>query len=97
MGRYASYTAAFKLKAIEYALEHGNRAASRHFGFNEFCVRYWRRQQDELETTGKTRRAFRGPKTGKFLAFESSLLEYIKARRADGCVVSIDFINATAS
>lgn len=96
MGRYASYTAAFKLKAIEYALEHGNRAASRHFGVNEFCVRYWRRQHDELKTTGKTRRAFRGPKTGKFPAVESSLLEYIKARRADGCAVSIDLIRNQA-
>lgn len=43
MGRNASYTAAFKLKAKEYAIEHGNRAAGRHFGVTDFNVRYWSR------------------------------------------------------
>lgn len=37
---YTSYTAALKLKAIEYAIEHGNCATSRPFGINEFSERY---------------------------------------------------------
>lgn len=65
MGRYASYTAAFKLKAVEYALEHGNCATRRYFGVNEFCVRYWRRQLDKLKTT----------KRGEFPGVETSLLK----------------------
>ncbi|KAH8022290.1 hypothetical protein HPB51_023195 [Rhipicephalus microplus] len=64
MGKYASYTAGFKLKAVQYALEHGNRAASRHFGVGETSIRYWRDQEKKLKATKKTRRAFRGAKTG---------------------------------
>uniref|UniRef100_A0A147BLR1 Putative pogo transposable element n=1 Tax=Ixodes ricinus TaxID=34613 RepID=A0A147BLR1_IXORI len=92
MGRYSNYTAAFKLKAIDYAIEHGNRAASRHFGVNEFNVRYWRRQHGELQATNRTRRAFRGPKTGKFPRIETLLMDYVKALRADGCAVSIELL-----
>lgn len=58
--------AGFKLKVVDYALEHGNRAAGRHFGVAEVRVRYWRKQHDKLRATNRERRAFRGPKTGKF-------------------------------
>jgi transposase-like protein len=35
----ASYDAAFKLKLIKYAEEHGNRAADREFGVSEKLIR----------------------------------------------------------
>lgn len=53
MGKNASYTAAFKLKAIEYAIEHGNRAAGRHFGVTDFNVRYWSRARTYDDEIGR--------------------------------------------
>uniref|UniRef100_A0A1E1X208 Putative pogo transposable element n=1 Tax=Amblyomma aureolatum TaxID=187763 RepID=A0A1E1X208_9ACAR len=88
MGRYASYTAGFKLKVVEHALEHGNRAAGRHFSVDPVRVRYWRNQQDELRATKKDRRAFRGPKQGKFPRVEEEVLSYVKRLRNEGCAVS---------
>lgn len=78
MRRYASYTAAFKLKVIEYACdgiqeEHGNCGTSRHFSINEYNVRIWRQQHEELKATKKTRQAFRSPKMGNFPQIETPL------------------------
>ena len=44
----ASYTAAFKLRLIVYAVSHGNRAAGRQFSIDESCVRRWRSQHERL-------------------------------------------------
>ena len=38
-----SYQADFKLKAIRFAIEHGNRAAAREFNVNKSMVRKWRK------------------------------------------------------
>ena len=38
-----AYDAAFKLKAINLAVEEGNRAAACYLGINESMVRRWRR------------------------------------------------------
>ncbi|KAH8035938.1 hypothetical protein HPB51_013479 [Rhipicephalus microplus] len=94
MGRYASFTAAFKLKALDYALEHGNHAAGRHFGIDEIRIRYWKKQRDMLMTTNSMRWAFRGPKSGKFPDIEKAVLEYVKDMRKDGYAVSLDMIRA---
>ncbi|TWW62659.1 hypothetical protein D4764_04G0013060 [Takifugu flavidus] len=40
-----AYEAYFKLQAIEYTAENGNRAAARHFNVNESMVRKWRKQE----------------------------------------------------
>lgn len=96
MGKYASYTAGFKLKAVEYALEHGNRAASRHFGVGETSIRYWKDQEEKLKATKKTRRAFRGAKTGKYPNVEEQLVRHIRELRQDGCAVSLDIVQTEA-
>lgn len=96
MGRNVSYTAGFKLKAVEYALKHGNRAAGRHFRIEEVRVRYWRKQEDKLRTTNRDRRAFRGPKTGKFPDVEEEVLQYVRDLRKEGCVVSHEMIRTQA-
>ena len=59
-----NYNAAFKLKAIQYAKEHGNREAGKQFGFDESLVRAWRKQEDQLQQTNKQKRAFRGKTQG---------------------------------
>jgi len=48
------YTATFKLEAISYAKEHGNRATGRHLGISEKLVRDWRKQEDQLRMTKKS-------------------------------------------
>ncbi|OOZ66168.1 hypothetical protein BOW47_12420, partial [Solemya velum gill symbiont] len=55
----SSYDAAFKLKAVEFAEENGNRAAGRKFDISEKLVRDWRKQKEELLEMPKTKRARR--------------------------------------
>ncbi|KAJ4433064.1 hypothetical protein ANN_15321 [Periplaneta americana] len=74
--RYSSHTASFKLKVIAYAETHGNRAAGREFTVPEFNIRYWRKQKQALQETNASRKAFRGPKSGKFPDLEDKLLGY---------------------
>ncbi|XP_019717182.1 heterogeneous nuclear ribonucleoprotein U-like protein 1 isoform X2 [Hippocampus comes] len=54
-----AYEAQFKLRAIGYADEHGNRAAARVFNINESMVRKWRKQENELRKVKKTKLSFR--------------------------------------
>jgi transposase-like protein len=54
-----SYTAAFKLEAVTYAKENGNRATDHQFSINEKMVRHWRKQEDELRLTKQSKRANR--------------------------------------
>jgi len=57
-----AYEASLKLKAIEYAVAHGNRAGARHFNVNESMVRKWRKQEDALRQVKKNKLSFRGHK-----------------------------------
>ena len=54
-----SYTAAFKLRVIAYAVSHGNRAAGRQFSIDESCVRRWRAQRERLQKIPRNKRAER--------------------------------------
>lgn len=96
MGKYVSYTAGFKLKAVQYALEHGNRAASRHFSVGETSIRYWRGQQEKLQATNKSRRAFHGAKCRKYPQVEEQLVQHIRGLRQDCCAVSLDIVQTEA-
>ena len=58
--RRMSYTAAFKLKVIEYAEKNGgNRSSQQQFGVNEKQVREWRKKKAELESGSKSSRSQR--------------------------------------
>ncbi|KAH8029086.1 hypothetical protein HPB51_022650 [Rhipicephalus microplus] len=94
--KYASFTAAFELKGLDYVLEHGNRTAGRHFGVDEIRIRYWKKQRDMLMATNSTRWAFHEPKSGKFADIEKSVLEYVKDIGKDGYAVSLDMIQTQA-
>ena len=48
--RRCSYTAAFKLKLVEYAERHGNRCAGREFDVCEKLIRNWRKKKAELQS-----------------------------------------------
>jgi hypothetical protein len=83
--KYSSYTAGFKLKVLEYAEKHGNRSAGREFTVSEFNVHYWSKQKDALlQTTNKSRKAFRGPKSGKFHELQDEALKYVRGLRNNG-------------
>lgn len=46
--RRKAYDAAFKLKAINLAVEEGKRAAARNLAINESMMRQWRCQCEKL-------------------------------------------------
>lgn len=76
-----SYTAAFKLEAVNYAKENGNRATARHFGIDEKMVRNWRKSEDQLRLTKKTKRANRGQKA-RWPALEETVESWVLEQRA---------------
>lgn len=85
--RRSSYDASFKLKAIDLAIQEGNRAAARKLSVNESMVRRWRRQREELMQCQKSRKAFRGHKS-RWPELENVLEEWVKTLRAGGRGVS---------
>ena len=50
-----SYTTSEKLKIIQFAEEHGNRAAQREFGIAESTVRLWRKSKENLQKMPRLR------------------------------------------
>lgn len=85
--RRSSYDASFKLKAIDLAIQEGNRAAARKLSVNESMVRRWRRQREELMQCQKSRKAFRGHKS-RWPELENVLEEWVNTLRAGGRGVS---------
>ncbi|XP_032912976.1 activating transcription factor 7-interacting protein 1 isoform X3 [Catharus ustulatus] len=81
--RRAAYEADFKLKAINYAKEHGNRSAAREFNINESMVRNWRKQEDNLRLVKKTKKRFSGRKA-RWPQIENRLNQWILEQRAAG-------------
>uniref|UniRef100_A0A3B3BHW9 HTH CENPB-type domain-containing protein n=1 Tax=Oryzias melastigma TaxID=30732 RepID=A0A3B3BHW9_ORYME len=87
MAKRHAYEAQFKLKAISYAEEHGNRAAAREYKINESMVRKWRKLENELRQAKKTQLSFRGHKA-KLPELEERLERWIIEQRASGRSVS---------
>lgn len=90
-----SYTAGYKLKVIEFALEHGKRAAGRKFDVDEKCVRRWCAQKKALQNTNIKKRAFRG-KQCKYPDLEEELLRYVTEVRNDGFALTTDMLRMKA-
>ncbi|KAH7969856.1 hypothetical protein HPB52_022377 [Rhipicephalus sanguineus] len=57
-----SYTAKFKLTAVKYAEDYGNRAAGCHFDVIEKMVRTWRQPTAKLQAMKSDKKADRGKK-----------------------------------
>uniref|UniRef100_A0A8C3UCV9 Pogo transposable element with KRAB domain n=1 Tax=Catharus ustulatus TaxID=91951 RepID=A0A8C3UCV9_CATUS len=90
-----AYDAEFKLKAISYTKEHGNRPAARAFHVNECMVRRWRQQEDELRLARKTKKSFRR-RRAQWPELEERLYQWISERRAAGRSVSTVAIRVQA-
>ena len=89
-----AYEAGFKLKAISYALEHGNRAAAREYNVNESMVQKWRKQEDALRQVKKTKLSFRGHKA-RWPELEDKIEQWAVEQRALGR--SISTVSSTES
>jgi hypothetical protein len=86
----------YKLKAISFAEQFGNRAAEREFGILESNVRYWRKQKELLKNAKSDSRAFRGSKTGKYSALEDELLNFFEELKNDVIAVTHDMLHLRA-
>ncbi|KAM7390881.1 hypothetical protein PAMA_008875 [Pampus argenteus] len=87
MAKRHAYEAQFKLKAISYAEEYGNRAAAREYKINESMVRKWRKLENELRQVKKTQLSFRGHQA-RWPELEERLEQWIVEQRASRRSVS---------
>lgn len=86
--------AGFKLKVVEFILEHEKCAASRKFDEDKKCVRQWCTQKEALKSTSSKKRAFRG-KPCKFPESEE-LLCYVMEVRNNGYALTTDMLRMRA-
>ena len=85
-----SYKIPFKLEVVKYAKEHGNRAAERHFGPppTEKMIQEWRKQEDQLQKTDKTKQCFHGH-AAEWPQLEVDMKAWTTRHRNSGFSVSI--------
>lgn len=88
-----AYTAGFKLKVVEYAKQHGNRAAARHFGEppTECTIREWPKMEEKLKTLAKTKCNFRSGIV-KWPTLEEKVKECVLNHRKAGIALSTKMI-----
>lgn len=90
-----SYSVGFKLNVVQYAKEHGNRAAGRNFGISESCARRWQKMEETLRKLPYDKRALRGGKT-KFPELEKQMQDWIHRNKEVGISVSLDMMQKQA-
>ena len=87
-----SYDFKFKLMVILEAEETNNCVAAKKFNVTESNVRRWRQQKNDLLNSSGTRRAFRGPKPGRFGEIEIEVAKYVADMRREGFPVTVESI-----
>ena len=80
-----SYTVSDKLRIVNFAEQHGNRAAEREFGVSESNVRLWRKTKENLEKMPRLKRANRGKKAA-WPELEIDLLEWPGEEKKPACL-----------
>ena len=92
-----SFDSSFKLKVIDYALNHSNRAAARHFGVDEKRVREWKKLRDDLQMLPqKKRRMEGGGRKATLPDIKDELLVWIDEMRAENQQVTRSSIQQKA-
>ena len=81
-----SYMVSDKLRIINFAEQHGNRAAEREFGVSESNIRLWWESKENLEKMPQLKRANRGKKAA-WPELEVDLLEWITEKRNNGLAI----------
>lgn len=69
---------------VEYAESTNNCQAAKQFGVLEKNVRDWRKVKPQLQNAHAMRRAFRGPKNGRFALVDQRVAEYVRYMQAKG-------------
>ena len=87
MSKRKSYDVGFKLKAVDYAAQYGNKSAEREFGVSEKVVREWRKKKDQLKEMPKTKKAARYG-TSPYLDMEKELFKWVEDLRSNGLIVT---------
>jgi hypothetical protein len=82
------YTIAFKHAAIEYAKEHGNRAAERQFGLlpTGKMIQTWRKQEQQLKEANPNNCSLRRG-TANWPELEEEIKTWILDQRRSGITV----------
>lgn len=78
-----SYDAKFKLRAVEFAVERGNRTAGRQFEVSEKLIRDWRKASPMLRTMKSTKKVIRGKKA-RWPGLKQCLRTWVLQQRAEG-------------
>jgi transposase-like protein len=74
------------------AEETNNCEAARKFNVTENNVRRWRQQKNDFLNSSNTRKAFRGPKRGRFGEIEIEVAKYVADMRREGFPVTMESI-----
>jgi hypothetical protein len=74
------------------AEETNNCVAAKKFHVTENNVRRWRQQKNDLLNSSGTRKAFRGPKRGRFGEIEIEVAKYVADMRREGFPVTMESI-----
>lgn len=76
--------------------ERGNSSAARHLGLSESTIRGWRKYRDRIFQAAPTRKAFRGPKNGRYPTIEKDLAEFVRKRRGQFLPVHAELVQLKA-
>lgn len=91
-----SYTMSFKKRTIRHSDAYGNRSAARMFGIDESMVRRWKLKRSVIFKCEVKRRAFRGPKQGRYPQLEDELAAFVRDTRTNGLCVTATLIRKKA-
>lgn len=94
--RRVYHDANFKLIVIRHAESTNNSVAAQHYGVSEANVRRWRKMKDRLKNANSTRKAFSGPKHGRFIELERTVVEYVREKRNEGLPITVEVIKMKA-
>uniref|UniRef100_A0A8R1DZU1 HTH CENPB-type domain-containing protein n=1 Tax=Caenorhabditis japonica TaxID=281687 RepID=A0A8R1DZU1_CAEJA len=96
MSSRRSYTAEFKIRAIEYASKHGVGVTALKFDVGDRMIRRWRQDTERLKSCDKTKRAFRG-KSAAHPEMEQELIQWVMEQKRQNRVVLVKQIQAKAA
>uniref|UniRef100_A0A3Q2X9R6 Pogo transposable element derived with KRAB domain n=2 Tax=Hippocampus comes TaxID=109280 RepID=A0A3Q2X9R6_HIPCM len=91
-----SYDVNFKMMVINEAESSNNCKAAVKYGVTECNVRRWRAQKDDFKNAHGQRKAFRGPRSGRFQELDRRVCAYVDEKRKNGMPISRAFIRLTA-
>ena len=84
----SSYSASEKLQILQYAKNHGQRAAARNFTIDHFMISHWEKQEETLKSAKGKIDALVQKKRQNILKLKASLKIWLTEFRKDGIAVT---------